>query len=74
MEHPKIEVLFICDFNCCHSNPIIKKCLSLFLEAKLQEIANIGLILASNVNVTSNSESAPRICPLSQISGKSVQK
>ena len=39
-----------------------------FLEAKLQEMANIGLILAFNVRA------APRICPRSQISAKSVQK
>ena len=46
-----------------------------FLEAKLQEIGtDIGLILASNLKYHFRFESAPRICPLSQISAKSVQK
>ena len=30
MEHLKIYVFFICDFNCCHANPIIKEFLLLF--------------------------------------------
>ena len=37
-------------------------------------MANIGLILASKVNIASDLESATGICPLSQISVKSVQK
>ena len=73
MELPKIQVLYICDFDCFHSNLIIKDWLSLF-EGKIGRNGNIGLILASNVNITSDSESASRICPLSQISAKFFQK
>ena len=48
MEHPKTQFLFICGLIRLNSNLIVKECLLLF-GGKSTKMANIGLILASNI-------------------------
>ena len=64
-------VLFIWGLMCCHSNPVVKKCMSLF-RSEITKVANIGMIYAFNVIFFSDLESTPGICFLNQFSAKWV--